>query len=73
MKLSQVLFGASRMPLTPKRGNKDFYKGEAEARAALEPPDLTLAQAPVNRMHQAEVTGQVRQENMSWVARPSFG
>ncbi|KAK4687277.1 large subunit ribosomal protein L41, partial [Tremellales sp. Uapishka_1] len=31
MQFSRALFGASRLPLTPKRGNKDFYKGTGQS------------------------------------------
>ncbi|GFZ46459.1 hypothetical protein JCM24511_04706 [Saitozyma sp. JCM 24511] len=31
MKPSSSLLGASRLPLTPKRGNKDFYKGTRQS------------------------------------------
>jgi hypothetical protein len=29
MRPTQAILGASRLPLTPKRGNKDFYKGKS--------------------------------------------
>ncbi|KAL7420762.1 hypothetical protein Q5752_004714 [Cryptotrichosporon argae] len=31
MRPTSSVFGASRLPLTPKRGNKDFYKGTRQA------------------------------------------
>ncbi|WVF72502.1 hypothetical protein IAT40_007318 [Kwoniella sp. CBS 6097] len=32
MRPTSILAGASRLPLTPKRGNKDFYKGTGQSR-----------------------------------------
>ncbi|WVW83479.1 hypothetical protein I302_105500 [Kwoniella bestiolae CBS 10118] len=32
MRPTSVIAGASRLPLTPKRGNKDFYKGTGQSR-----------------------------------------
>jgi len=33
MRPTSSLLGASRLPLTPKRGNKDYYKGTRQAYA----------------------------------------
>jgi large subunit ribosomal protein L41 len=33
MRPTSLLRGASRLPLTPKRGNKDFYKGTGQSYA----------------------------------------
>ncbi|WWC85192.1 uncharacterized protein L201_000051 [Kwoniella dendrophila CBS 6074] len=32
MRPTSIIAGASRLPLTPKRGNKDFYKGTGQSR-----------------------------------------
>ncbi len=63
---------ASRLPLTPKRGNKDFYKGEFDrySKSSAPPADPTQGH---DRHIFPEVTVLVHQGNMSFEERQSTG
>jgi hypothetical protein len=82
MNVTKVLQGASRLSLTTKRGNKDFYKGGAEwcplrlwcietdAPVVLSP--CLLLQVPVKRMYQEVAIELVHQGNMSSMGKQSL-
>jgi hypothetical protein len=61
MNVTKVLQGASRLPLTSKRGNKDFYKGNSTLAVRADPRSLRPFTYPflflVNRNRSSVCTG----------------
>jgi hypothetical protein len=71
MQASRIAQGASRLPLTSKRGNKDFYKGKHAEKYCIRVFDNFCSQVPDRRSFPEEAIVLDRQESMSLEERPN--
>jgi hypothetical protein len=71
MQASRIAQGASRLPLTSKRGNKDFYKGKQARDPHNDVSDVFCSQVPDRRSFPEEAIVLDRQESMSLEERPN--